>query len=481
MQVSAKPFQKAAFGMTMRYISTRGQVPSATFEDVLFAGLASDGGLYIPETWPSLDRDRLAAMQSGSYQDVAAYVLAPFVEGALTEDEFRGLIDDAYSTFRHQAIAPMKQLGAGQWVMELFHGPTLAFKDVALQLLGRLFEFFLEKRERAITIVGATSGDTGSAAIEATAGRRHMRTIILHPKDRVSEVQRRQMTTVGAANIHNVAVEGSFDDCQALVKAMFNDQAFRARHNLAAINSINWGRIMAQVVYYVTSSLALGGPWRRLSFSVPSGNFGDVYAGYVAARMGLPIDRLIVATNRNDILARFFETGTYEAGTVQPTISPSMDIQVASNFERLLFDLAGRDGEAVTQLMATFAEEQGFKLDADGLGQAKERFSACRVGEDETLATMADIFETTGEIVDPHTAVGLAAARVLRHETDAPIVTLATAHPAKFPDAVMRAIGSKPDLPPHLQEIMTRPERLSVLPHDLAAIQSHIEHLPIAN
>jgi threonine synthase len=467
--------------MTMRYISTRGQVPPASFEEVLFAGLAGDGGLYVPEHWPSFDRDRLAALQSASYQDVAAFVLAPFAEGALNDEELRGLIDDAYATFRHQAVAPLKQLAAGEWVMELFHGPTLAFKDVALQLLGRLFESFLEKREKAITIIGATSGDTGSAAIEATAGRRHMRTIIFHPKDRVSEVQRRQMTTVQAANIHNVAVEGSFDDCQALVKAMFNDPAFRARHNLAAINSINWCRIMAQVVYYVTASLALGGPWRRVSFSVPSGNFGDVYAGYVAASMGLPIDRLIVATNRNDILARFFDTGVYAADKVEPTISPSMDIQVASNFERLLFDLMDRDGEVVNRLMATFAEERSFALGSDGLGRARERFSAFSAGEEATLAMMADTFEATGEVVDPHTAVGLAAAKAMRHESEGPVVTLATAHPAKFPDAVSQAIGSKPELPPHLQAIMTKPERLTVLPRNLAAIQAHIDHLPIAN
>ncbi len=467
--------------MTMRFVSTRGQVPPASFEDVLFAGLAGDGGLYVPEHWPSLDRDRLSELQSRPYQDVAAFVLEPFVGDALKDGEFRKLIDGAYATFSHQAVAPLKQLGAGEWLMELFHGPTLAFKDVALQLLGRLFEHFLERRERAITIVGATSGDTGSAAIEATAGRARMRTVILHPKGRVSEVQRRQMTTVQAENIHNIAVEGSFDDCQALVKAMFNDQAFRERQNLAAINSINWCRIMAQVVYYVTASLALGGPWRRVAFSVPSGNFGDVYAGYVAARMGLPIDGLIVATNQNDILARFFDSGTYRAGEVHPTMSPSMDIQVASNFERLLFDLVERDSARLTELMATFAEERTFSLDDDGLARAREKFSACRVGEEETLAIMAETLARTGEIVDPHTAVGIAAARAAKSQTEAPLVTLATAHPAKFPDAVYRATGLKPALPPHLQDLMTREERFTILPNDLAAVQSHIDLLPIEN
>jgi threonine synthase len=467
--------------MAMRYVSTRGQVPPASFEEVLFTGLAADGGLYVPDSWPVLDRDRLAELQTAPYQDVAAVVLAPFVEGAISESGFRELIDGAYATFSHQAVAPLKQLDAGDWVMELFHGPTLAFKDVALQLLGRLFEHFLAKRDRGITIVGATSGDTGSAAIEATAGRAHMRTVILHPKGRVSEVQRRQMTTVEAANIHNVAIEGSFDDCQALVKAMFNDPAFRERQSLAAINSINWCRIMAQVVYYVSASLALGGPWRRVSFSVPSGNFGDVYAGYVAARMGLPVDRLIVATNRNDILARFFDTGVYAAGVVQPTISPSMDIQVASNFERLLFDLVGRDSVRLTTLMATFAEERTFALDDQGLGQARERFSAYRASEEETLAIMAETLERTGEIVDPHTAVGIAAARSAKRESEAPLVTLATAHPAKFPDAVLRATGERPALPTHLNDLMSREERFATLPNDLAAVQSHIDLLPIEN
>ena len=467
--------------MTMRFISTRGRVPAASFEEVLFAGLAADGGLYVPESWPTLDRDRLADLQSASYQDVAAFVLKPFIDGAIAESDFRELIDEAYESFSHRGVVPLKQLGASEWLMELFHGPTLAFKDVALQLLGRLFEHFLDMRDRGITIVGATSGDTGSAAIEATAGRKHMRTVILHPKDRVSEVQRRQMTTVQAANIHNVAIEGSFDDCQALVKAMFNDPAFRERQSLAAINSINWCRIMAQVVYYVSASLALGGPWRRVSFSVPSGNFGDVYAGYVAAKMGLPIDRLMVATNRNDILARFFDTGVYAAGEVHPTMSPSMDIQVASNFERLLFDLVGRDSVTLNMLMATFTEERTFSLSDNGHARAREMFSAYRASEDETLSMMTKTLKQTGEIVDPHTAVGLAAASVARQETDVPLITLATAHPAKFPDAVYRATGVQPALPSHLGDLMTKEEHFAVLPNDLDAIQSYIDHLPIEN
>ncbi len=467
--------------MVLRYVSTRGGVKAARFEDVLFAGLAADGGLYVPESWPRFDRDHLASLQSAPYQDVASYVLQPFVGEDLGSSELEGLIDTAYSSFSHQAIAPVKQLAAGQWVLELFHGPTLAFKDVALQLLGLLFEHFLARRDGTITIVGATSGDTGSAAIATTAGRAHMRTVILHPKGRVSDVQRRQMTTVEAANIHNIAIEGTFDDCQALVKAMFNDQGFRLAQNLSAINSINWGRIMAQIVYYVTASLALGGPWRKVGFSVPSGNFGDVYAGYAAARMGLPIEQLIVATNRNDILARFFKTGIYAAGDVAPTISPSMDIQVASNFERLLFNLCDGDGDRVVELMATFAEEKTFQVSEDALGKARELFTAYSADEAETLGMMAEMLEKTGEMVDPHTAVGLAAAKAMAAGSKSPIVTLATAHPAKFPDAFEQATGLRPALPTHLQDLMTKPERLSVLPNDLKAVQAHINQLPMAN
>ena len=340
--------------MSLRYVSTRGGVAPCGFEEALFAGLAGDGGLYLPERWPRLERDEVAALQGASYQEVAARILAPFVGEDIADADLRELIARAYGGFDHVAIAPLRQLGPNEWLLELFHGPTLAFKDIALQLLGLLFEHFLARRERVITIIGATSGDTGSAAIEACAGRAHMRIVILHPHGRISEVQRRQMTTVTAANVDNVAIEGTFDDCQALVKALFNDAALR-RRLLAAVNSINWGRIMAQAVYYVTAALALGGPSRKVSFAVPSGNFGDIYAGYVAHRMGLPIAQLIVATNRNDILARFFASGTYSAGEVAPTMSPSMDIQVASNFERLLFDLCEGDGAEVARLLGKFA------------------------------------------------------------------------------------------------------------------------------
>ena len=463
--------------MNLRYVSTRGGVAPCSYEDALFAGLAGDGGLYLPERWPRLDRDELAALQGVPYQEVAARILAPFVGEDLAEAELRELIARAYGDFDHVAVAPLRQLGPNEWLLELFHGPTLAFKDIALQLLGLLFEHFLARRERAITIVGATSGDTGSAAIAACAGRARMRIVILHPHGRISEVQRRQMTTVAAENVHNLAVEGTFDDCQALVKALFNDAVFRDRLNLAAINSINWGRIMAQTVYYVAAALALGGPWRRASFAVPTGNFGDVYAGYVAEKMGLPVGQLIVATNRNDILARFFASGTYSAGAVAATMSPSMDIQVASNFERLLYDLYGGDGAEVARLLAEFAAHGSLQVSADALGRARELFDAARVDEDATAATMAEVLRTTGQLVDPHTAVGIRAGRAGRLNPNTPLIALATAHPAKFPDAVERATGVRAELPERLADLLERPERCTILPNDLAAVRRHIENL----
>ena len=463
--------------MSLRYVSTRGGVAPCRFEEALFAGLAPDGGLYLPERGPRLERDELAALQGAPYQEVAAQVLAPFVGDDLSETELRDLIGRAYAGFDHVAITPLCQLGPNEWLLELFHGPTLAFKDIALQLLGLLFEHFLTRRQRAITIVGATSGDTGSAAIAACAGRARMTIVILHPHGRISEVQRRQMTTVAAENVHNVAIEGTFDDCQALVKAMFNDAAFRARLNLAAINSINWGRIMAQAVYYVSAALALGGPWRRVAFAVPSGNFGDVYAGYVAHKVGLPIAQLIVATNRNDILARFFASGTYSAGEVTPTMSPSMDIQVASNFERLLYDLCAGDGAEVARLLAGFGAQGSLRVPDDALGRARELFDGARVSEDETTATMAEILRTTGQLVDPHTAVGIRAGRTCRLDPQTPLIALATAHPAKFPDAVHRGTGIRPPLPERFADLYERPERCAVLPNDRAAVQRHIQEL----
>jgi threonine synthase len=464
-----------------RYVSSRGGVAPCDFEQALLDGLAADGGLYLPETWPRLDRDRLDALRGAPYGEVAATVLAPFVEGALSETELRRLIDKAYAGFDHIAVAPLRQLDANDWLLELFHGPTLAFKDIALQLLGHLFEHFLAKRGHSVTIVGATSGDTGAAAIEACAGRERMTVVILHPQGRISEVQRRQMTTVTAANVHNIAVEGTFDDCQALLKAMFEDQAFRTRLRLAAVNSINWARVVAQAVYYVTCGLVLGAPWRKIAFAVPTGNFGDVYAGYAAAQIGLPIARLIVATNRNDILARFFASGRYSAGQVQPTMSPSMDIQVASNFERLLYDLCGRDGGRVRRLMASFAERRELSVPADALGRARETFDAASADEEQTAATMAEVFQATGELVDPHTAVGIRVGRACRLDPATPLVCLATAHPAKFPEPVRRATGVSPGLPARLTDLLRREERFAVLPNDLAAVKAHIQQSVMAD
>jgi threonine synthase len=465
--------------MTLRYVSTRGGVAPCGFEAALFAGLAADGGLYLPDAWPRLERDELEALQGEPYQQVAARVLAPFVGDGLRQSELGDLIERAYAGFDHALIAPLRQLGPNEWLLELFHGPTLAFKDLAMQLLGRLFEFFLSRGRRPVTIVGATSGDTGAAAIEAFAGRERVTLVILHPHGRISEVQRRQMTTVTAANVHNLAIEGTFDDCQALLKALLADGPLRKRLNLAAVNSINWGRIMAQAVYYVTAALALGAPWRRIAFAVPTGNFGDVYAGYVAHRMGLPLDRLIVATNRTDILARFFATGTYRAGAVVPTTSPSMDIQVASNFERLLLDLYARDAAAVAGLMAGFEAERRLGVSVDALGRARELFDAASVDEDEASATMAEILRTTGELIDPHTAVGVAAGRRCRPSPKIPLVALATAHPAKFPDAVRAATGVAPALPARLADLGRRTERFLLLPNDLAAVRDQLEQLAL--
>ncbi len=466
--------------MTLRYVSTRGDVPACGFEAALFAGLAADGGLYVPEVWPRIERDEFEELQGAAYQEVAARLLAPFVGDALRGSELRALIEAAYAGFDHVAIAPLRQLGPNEWLLELFHGPTLAFKDVAMQLLGRLFELFLGRGRPPIMIVGATSGDTGAAAIEAFAGRERVSVVILHPHGRISEVQRRQMTTVAAANVHNLAIEGTFDDCQALLKALLGDARLREKLNLAAVNSINWGRIMAQAVYYVSAALALGAPLRRVAFAVPTGNFGDVYAGYLAHRMGLPLAQLIVATNRNDILTRFFETGVYRPGAVVPTTSPSMDIQVASNFERLLFDLCGREGALVAGLMAQFQMHKSLSVSADALGRARELFDAARVEEDEAAATIAEVLRTTGVLIDPHTAIGVAAGRRRRQSASIPLIALATAHPAKFSDAVRAATGvAPPALPARLADLGRRAERCILLPNDLAAVRRQIEQLAL--
>ncbi|MFT3977243.1 MAG: threonine synthase [Sphingomonas bacterium] len=459
----------------MRYISTRGTAPALDFRDVTLAGLASDGGLYVPEQWPTLTRDEIAALAGLSYVDTAVAVMAPFVGDSLTREELKALCAAAYGRFAHAAVTPLVQLDHDQWLLELFHGPTLAFKDVALQLLGLLFETFLAGSDRHLTIVGATSGDTGSAAIDAVAGRAGVDIFMLHPEGRVSEVQRRQMTTVGAPNVHNIAIRGDFDQAQALVKAMFNDPAFSARFNLSAVNSINWARLMAQVVYYFYAAVRLGAPGRAVAFSVPTGNFGDVFAGYVAARMGLPVAKLVVATNVNDILHRALSSGDYSAGTVVPTPTPSMDIQVSSNFERLLFDLGGRDGAALAEQMRGFESTRAMRLTNAQREGAAALFASERVDVDEMAMAMRWANVQAGQVIDPHSAIALAAAR--RQAGDAPMVTLATAHPAKFRDAVERATGVRPALPTRVGDLFDREERYVTLDATLDAVSGYIAGL----
>ena len=457
----------------MQYQSTRGQAPILDFRGVTLAGLATDGGLYLPMHWPQLSRETLEGLASASYLDTAFTVIRPFTEGALTDAELKQLLADAYGDFGHAAVTPLVQLDHRQWLLELFHGPTLAFKDVALQLLGGLFAKFLGTDEK-ITIVGATSGDTGSAAIEAVAGRPGITIFMLHPEGRVSDVQRRQMTTVAAPNVFNIALAGSFDDAQALVKALFNDQSFRAEQQLSAVNSINWARLLAQIVYYVYAAVRLGAPHREVAFSVPTGNFGDVFAGYCAQRMGLPISKLLVATNVNDILARALNAGDYSVGTVAPTVTPSMDIQVSSNFERLLFDLHGRDGQALAATMQSFEKTGRMALTDAQRTEAARLFRAERVDEPDMMGALQWAHANCGQLLDPHTAIGLAAARRAEAGIAGPIVTLATAHPAKFPDAVERASGTRPGLPRRVAHLFDRAERYDRLPADADALKAYI-------
>lgn len=458
----------------MQYVSSRGSAPALNFEDVTLAGLASDGGLYLPESWPALSADEIAALSGLSYEETAVRVMLPFVGGSLSEDELRVLCSQAYGRFSHRGVTPLVQLDHRHWLLELFHGPTLAFKDVALQLLGLLFEKFLSKSDRHITIVGATSGDTGSAAIDAVAGREKIDIFMLHPDGRVSDVQRRQMTTVRAPNVYNIAIDGSFDDAQALVKRMFNDAAFSGRFNLSAVNSINWARLMAQVVYYFYAAVRLGAPARPVAFSVPTGNFGDVFAGYVAAKMGLPVERLIVATNVNDILHRALSQGDYSQGQVTATATPSMDIQVSSNFERLLFDLGGRDGKAMAEQMKGFEATRAMRLTNAQLQGASALFSSTRIDGDDMSIAMRWANEAAGQVIDPHSAVGLAAARQSDVDPAIPIVTLATAHPAKFPDAVERATGTRPPLPARISNLFEREEKYVRLPATFEAVSEYI-------
>ena len=458
----------------MDYISTRGSAPVLDFAGATLAGLASDGGLYLPREWPRFTAEEIAAMVGLPYAQLAARVMQPFVGDSLTPERLLELTTLAYGRFAHAAVTPLKQLDQQHWLLELFHGPTLAFKDVALQLLGLLFEEFLARGGDPLTIVGATSGDTGSAAIDAVAGRARIDIFMLHPQGRVSDVQRRQMTTVLAPNVHNIAMDGTFDDAQAMVKRMFNDPAMTSRFAIGAVNSINWARLMAQVVYYFAAALQLGAPQRKVAFAVPTGNFGDVFAGYVAAQMGLPVERLIVATNVNDILHRALSTGDYSAGKVTPTAAPSMDIQVSSNFERLLFDLGGRDGAATAAQMGTFEASKAMQLTNRQREGAAKLFSSARADPDDMAQALRWAYEQTGELLDPHTAIGLHAARASGLPGDVPVVTLATAHPAKFRDAVERATGQRPSLPARIGDLFERAERMSELPGDYAAIADYI-------
>jgi threonine synthase len=458
----------------IRYISTRGKAPVLGFEDVLLAGLARDGGLYVPDRWPHLGTGDLRALRGLGYPTLAAHLMRPFIGRAVPESDFASLTEAAYRTFDHPDVAPSGTSGANEHLLELFHGPTFAFKDFALQLVGLLFDYILKRRGERITILGATSGDTGSAAIAALAGRAAVDVFILHPKGRVSEIQRLQMTTVDAANVHNIAIEGTFDDCQDLVKAAFNDLALRDALRLSAVNSINWARVMAQIVYYFWAALRLDAPMRALTFAVPTGNFGNVYAGYAARAMGLPIAELIVGSNRNDILTRFFEERAMEMRAVEPSLSPSMDIQVSSNFERLLFDLLGRDGAAVAAAMAEFRRTGRLPISDSAWQQARAIFAATRFDDSETLAWIRRIHNETGMVVDPHTAIGIAAGRAKRRDPAIPLVALATAHPAKFGDAVKRAIGAEPPLPPALAALKQRPEHCTTLPNDAGALFEHL-------
>src|SRR3569623_603844 len=458
----------------MRYVSTRGEAAPLDFVEVMRTGLARDGGLYVPESWPRLGTADIAAFAGRPYAEGAADVSGRCTGGTIADADLARMAQEAYGTFRHPATAPLTQLSPGLFVLELFHGPTLAFKDLAMQLVARLMDHARRQRGERTTIVVATSGDTGGAAVEAFRGRDQVDLVVLFPQGRVSDVQRRMMTTATDANVHAVASEGTFDDCQALVKAMFNHHAFRDRVSLSGVNSINWARIVAQTVYYFTAAAALGAPHRKVAFTVPTGNFGDVYAGYVAQKMGLPIDRLMVATNVNDILARTFATGTYEVRGVQATTSPSMDIQVSSNFERLLFDAYGRDAGSVRNLMNSLTQSQRFSVSAPALEAMRELFSAGRADEQESAATIRAWMREASYMADPHTAVALAVAEKEPRDPTIPMVVLSTAHPAKFPDAVKAACGRTPALPDWVGDLNARDERITVLPPDESAVEKFV-------
>ncbi len=458
----------------MKFISTRGRAPSLSFADTVLTGLASDGGLYVPESLPKFSREEIATMARLDYSELAFRIIQPFVGGDLTDEELRGIIERSYKNFRHRAVAPLVQTDTNEWILELFHGPTLAFKDFALQFLGQLFDHLLKKRGERVVVMGATSGDTGSAAIEGCRHCDNIDIFILHPHNRVSEVQRRQMTTVMSDNVFNIALEGNFDDCQNMVKASFADQSFLPDgRRLVAVNSINWARIMAQIVYYFYAALRLGAPDKTVNFSVPTGNFGDIFAGYLARQMGLPIDQLVIATNANDILHRCISDNDHSPRPLVHSLSPSMDIMVSSNFERLLFDLYGRDGAAVAELLAD--RTAPMHLSEKALGKAREVFSSCRVDDMRTVEVIREVYESCEYLLDPHTAIGVEAARRVRLGSqkgrEQPMVCLSTAHPAKFPEAVARALPTHEiPLPAHMQDLFERAERMKVLPNDLKQV-----------
>src|ERR1700736_2456172 len=461
-------------GDLTRYISTRGEAPTLGFCDVMLTGLARDGGLYVPEVWPQLSHETIAGFFGRSYWEVAVEVIRPFAGGEISDADLGRMANEAYATFRHPAVVPLDQFGPNQFLLELFHGPTLAFKDVAMQLISRLMDHVLAKRGERTTIVVATSGDTGGAAVDAFAGLNNVDLIVLFPHGRISDVQRRMMTTSGAANVHALAVEGNFDDCQAIVKGMFNHHAFRDSVALSGVNSINWARIVAQVVYYFTSAVALGAPARAVDFTVPTGNFGDIFAGYAAKRMGLPIRRLRIAANINDILPRTLKTGIYEVREVHATASPSMDIQVSSNFERLLFESGKRDAATVRRLMESLKQSGRFVLPDKMLAAIREEFEAGRADETETAAAIRAAWREAGQLVDPHTAVALAVADRDTSDTSVPNIVLSTAHPAKFPEAVQAACGIRPQLPTWLDGLMTRPEHIKVMKNDQIEVERFV-------
>ncbi|NRB40025.1 MAG: threonine synthase [Pseudomonadales bacterium] len=460
----------------MKYISTRGQAPALNFEEVMLTGLAPDGGLYIPESLPTFSKETIAGFKKLPYNELAFEIMKPFIDGCIPDDDLKALIDDCYAQFRHPAVAPLVQLGHNEWVMELFQGPTLAFKDFALQMLGRLLDYVLQRRQQHVTIMGATSGDTGSAAIEGCRRCKNIDIFILHPHERVSDVQRKQMTSVLSDNIHNIAIKGNFDDCQSMVKASFADQSFLPEgQQLVAVNSINWARIMAQIVYYFYAGAALGAPEQEIGFSVPTGNFGDIFAGYLAKKMGLPINQLIVATNQNDVLHRMIANNLYEKHGLEHTLSPSMDIMVSSNFERLLFDLCDRDGAKLSAFMTACAGDEPVSLPDVAFAKARELFDSYAVDDEATCAMIAQIWDESEYLLDPHSAIGVKAAREVRRSTDIPMVTLATAHPAKFAEAALKSgQATAPALPHHMADLMEREERCTVMENDIKVVHQFI-------